>query len=77
MVIEHYINEHPRMPATLIYTKLIETGYIAKKDVGLSTIQRYVKRLKKDKNVIITSEMKRYEAQHVNDIWCCDAYLFF
>lgn len=77
LVIEHYINEHPRMPATLIYTKLIETGYIAKKDVGLSTIQRYVKRLKKDKNVIITSEMKRYEAQHVNDIWCCDTTYSF
>ena len=42
MAIVHYITEHPRIPATAIYEALISNGYIANKDVSLSTVSRFV-----------------------------------
>lgn len=76
-VINHYVVEHPRMPSTLIYKELIENHYITPKDISLSTITRYVGRLKKSKGTVMQAEMKRYEASHINDIWCCDTTYSF
>lgn len=76
-VIEHYVNKHPRMPATLIYDELIRNHYIEVSQISQSTITRYVTKLKKGKNIINHSEMKRYEASHINDIWCCDTTYSF
>lgn len=76
-VIEHYVDEHPRMPATLIYDELIRNHYIQVSEISQSTITRYVSKLKKGKNIINHSEMKRYEANHINDIWCCDTTYSF
>lgn len=76
-VIEHYVNKHPRMPATMIYEALISNHYISVNEVSCSTIQRYVTRLKRGKKIINHSEMKRYEASHINDIWCCDTTYSF
>lgn len=76
-VIEHYVTTHPRMPATLIYEALISNHYITLKDVSCSTVQRYVTKLKHNKEIINHSEMKRYEASHINDIWCCDTTYSF
>lgn len=76
-VINHYVVEHPRMPSTLIYKELIENHYITAKDISLSTITRYVGRLKKSKGTVMQAEMKRYEASHINDIWCCDTTYSF
>lgn len=76
-VINHYVENHPRMPATVIYSELIENHYITASDVSQATITRYVSRLKKDKSIINHSEMKRYEACHINDIWCCDTTYSF
>lgn len=77
MVINHYVENHPRMPATLIYDELIQNHYIQVSDVSEATISRYVSKIKKEKNVINHSEMKRYEASHINDIWCCDTTYSF
>lgn len=76
-VINHYVENHPRMPATVIYGELIENHYITASDVSQTTITRYVSKLKKDKSIINHSEMKRYEAYHINDIWCCDTTYSF
>lgn len=77
LVIKHYVDEHPRMPATLIYDELIRNHYIYVSEISQSTITRYVSKLKKDKSIINHSEMKRYEASHINDIWCCDTTYSF
>lgn len=71
-VVTHYLEEHPRMPATAIYEALLSNHYITRQDVSLSTITRMVKRLKKSMNIITRSEMKRYEMPGINDVWCCD-----
>lgn len=76
-VIEHYVDKHPRMPATLIYDELIKNHYIQVSEISQSTITRYVSKLKKGKSIINHSEMKRYEASHINDIWCCDTTYSF
>lgn len=76
-VIKHYVEKHPRMTATAIYDEMISNHYITYDDVSISTFTRYVTRLKADKGIINHSEMKRYEAEHINDIWCCDTTYSF
>lgn len=71
-IIEHYVNKHPRMPATVIYDEMIKNGHINYDQISITTFTRYVTKLKSGSEVITTSEMKRYEAQFINDIWCCD-----
>lgn len=46
-------NAFPRINATLIYHKLIEEGFISKKEVSISTVQRFIKHndLKSARNV--------------------------
>ena len=77
MAIVQYITEHPRIPATAIYEALISNGYIANKDVSLSTVSRFVSAYKKNKDISVVKEMRRYEAEHINDIWCCDTTYSF
>lgn len=76
-VIEQYITNHPRMPATMIYEALISNHYITIDEVSCSTVTRYVTKIKNKKEIINHSEMKRYEASHINDIWCCDTTYSF
>lgn len=76
-IIDHYIKEHPRMPASQIYNELLANHYITYDEVSLSTITRYVMKQKKNKGVITHSEMKRYEAGHINEIWACDTTYSF
>lgn len=77
LVINHYIDTHPRLPATSIFEALIKNGYIVHGDVSLSTINRYVSSYKKNKDIVSKSEMKRYELEHINDVWCCDTSYSF
>ena len=76
-IIKHYVEKHPRMPAAVIYDELISNHYITYKDVSVSTFTRYVSKIKNEKGVVTHSEMKRYEAEHINDIWCCDTTYSF
>lgn len=76
-VINHYVRKHPRMTATAIYDELIRNGYITFDQVCLNTFSRYVRKAKNNNEVITKPEMKRYEAEHINDIWCCDTTYSF
>lgn len=77
-IIKHYVDNHPRMPSTVIYEKMILNGYITLDEVSINTIQRYVKRIKQNKGSNTPLyEMKRYEAANINDIWCCDTTYSF
>lgn len=51
--IHNLINIFPKINATLIYHKLTEDGFINKKDVSLSTVQRFIKNndLKSARNI--------------------------
>ena len=65
--------EYPRIPATLIHQKLIENGTIQKGTVSLSTINRYVNRLNEEKGLLPQKDMRRYEREHINEVWCGDS----
>ena len=64
--------EYPRLPATLIYQKLLDNGTIKKSDVSLSTVTRYISKVKTDEHVP-GKEMLRYEVCHINEVWYGDS----
>lgn len=67
------LNSHPNVTATTIYEQMIRKSIIDSSDVSLSTVCRFVLNQRKvfhskTKDV----EMKRYEMENVNDVWCGD-----
>lgn len=76
-VIRHYVEHHPRMTAKGIYEEMIRNHYMKADEISYSAINRYVQRLKRDEKVVTKQELKRYEAEHVNDIWSCDTTYSF
>lgn len=68
----YYLKEYPRLPATQIYSKLINTGLIVKNEVSLSTITRYVSSIRKNNHLNPCVERRRYEREHINEVWCGD-----
>lgn len=70
--IVYYLKEYPRLPATQIYEKLIETTVINKDEISLSTITRFVSSYKKSNNQKPIVERRRYEREHINEVWCGD-----
>ena len=72
-VIHYYLTNYPRLPATVIYQKLNESGEIESTEVSLSTITREVSRQKKALKMISPGkDMRRYEREHINEVWCAD-----
>lgn len=71
--IEYLHTAYPRLPCTLILSKLIETGTVHKGEVSLSTVTRYVKRMASETNENNKVEYKRYELEHINDVWYGDS----
>lgn len=70
--ITYYVEEYPRLPATQIYEKLINTNEITSKELSLSTVTRFVSTIKKTKNLKPITEYKRYEKEHINEVWYGD-----
>ena len=70
--IAYYVEEYPRLPATQIYEKLISSNEIISKEMSLSTVTRFVSSLKKTKDLKPITEYKRYEKEHINEVWYGD-----
>lgn len=70
--IRYLHKEYPRLPATMIYEKLIQNGTITKRTVSLSTITRYISTLKKEDGNY-GKEFRRYELTHINEVWYGDS----
>lgn len=68
----YYINEFPRLPATQIYEKLKDHGLIVNKAPSLSTVNRFVNYYKVKENKKNITERKRYEKEHINEVWYGD-----
>lgn len=75
--IEHYVKERPRMGAVAIYDALINSNIIKMSDISVTTVYRCVKELKEKSCNVSKKELLRYEAEHVNDIWCADTTYSF
>ena len=71
--IKYLKEEYRRIPATLIHQKLIENGTIKPKEVSLSTVTRYVNQLALEKKYTNNTDMRRYEREHINEVWCGDS----
>lgn len=71
--IRYLKEEYPRLPATLIHQKLIENGTIENGSVSLSTINRFVNKLKEEQDLFPQKDMRRYEREHINEVWCGDS----
>lgn len=71
--IKFNLNEYPRIPATVIYQKLLDNNTITSKSVSLSTITRFVSKYKKDLKLNTNKDMRRYEKEHINELWCGDS----
>jgi transposase InsO family protein len=65
--------EYPRIPATLIHQKLIDNGTINKGNISLSTVNRFVNRVKLEEKITTNKDMRRYEREHINEVWCGDS----
>lgn len=71
--IEEIKSNFPLIPSTVIYTRLIEDGLINKRDISQSSISRFVKELDIKNNYKVNKEMRRYEKEHINELWCGDS----
>ncbi len=65
--------EYPRLPATLIHQKLIENGTIQSKEISLSTVNRFINKLKQEQPFHPEKDMRRYEREHINEVWYGDS----
>jgi len=65
--------EYPRLPATFIHQKLIDNGTLTKGEVSLSTITRFINKLKSQQKFTNNADMRRYEREHINEVWCGDS----
>ena len=70
--IKFYISNYPKISATAIYKHLIDTGTIKKSDISLSTVNRYVNHLHRTKKYTKNQDLRRYEMEHINQMWCGD-----
>lgn len=71
--IEYFVSEFPRLPAVQIYDKLTANGLVIHKSPSLSTVSRYTNKLKKTKGFINITERRRYEKEHINEVWYGDS----
>jgi transposase InsO family protein len=71
--IKYLKKEYPRIPATLVHQKLIDNGTITSGDVSLSTITRFVNMVKTEERITSNKDMRRYEREHINEVWCGDS----
>lgn len=69
--IQRLVKSYPKMTATAIYIRIIETGVIRQQEASLKTVQRYVKRLKETVPQS-AMERRRFCCAAPNDMWQSD-----
>ena len=64
--------ENHRKTATSIYNELISEGYISSDEVSLSTVIRFVGKIKNSLNICSGEDMRAFEMKYANDLWQID-----
>lgn len=64
--------ENFRKTATSIYNELIDEGLISSSEVSLSTVIRFVGKIKNKLNVVSGEDMRAFEMRYANDLWQID-----
>lgn len=62
----------PRLPSTEIHRIIISEG-VDMANISLSTVNRIVNRIKANNLFIPKDELRRYEREHINEVWCGDS----
>lgn len=70
--IRYLKKEHPRMTAAEIFRKLLADGSIHTGEVSRSTVERFVRCITEEAGAAVTKDMRRYEREHINEVWCGD-----
>lgn len=70
--IRYLKKEHPRMTAAEIFRKLRADGSIHTGEVSQSTVERFVRCITEEDGAAVTKDMRRYEREHINEVWCGD-----
>lgn len=70
--IRFLLSEHPRVSAAEIYRKLLADGDICPGQLSVSTVERFVRSVRREDNFTGNRDMRRYERPHINEVWYGD-----
>lgn len=70
--IRYLLDKYPRITAAETYRRLLSNGSIDIGEVSLSTIERFVRLVRKEDPEPQGKEMHRYERAHINEVWYGD-----
>lgn len=70
--IRYLLDKYPRITAAETYRRLLSNGSIDIGEVSLSTIERFVRLIRKEDPTPQGKEMHRYERAHINEVWYGD-----
>lgn len=70
--IRYLLDKYPRITAAETYRRLLSNGSIDIGEVSLSTIERFVRLVRKEDPAPQGKEMHRYERAHINEVWYGD-----
>lgn len=70
--IRYFKKEHPRMTAAEIFRRLRADGSIHTGEVSQATVERFVRCIMQEEGSAVTKDMRRYEREHINEVWCGD-----
>lgn len=71
-VIVNKKTENFRKTATSIYDELIKEGYITRDEASLSSVIRFVAKIKGKLNIANGEDMRAFEMKYANDMWQID-----
>ena len=71
-LIRYLIDKYPRITAAETYRQLLSSGSIDIGEVSLSTIERFVRLVRRENPISQGKEMHRYERAHINEVWYGD-----
>ena len=70
--IRYLKKNYPRMTAAEIHRRLLSDGSIHIGQVSLSTVERFVRMIRREEGMSADKDMRRYERPHINEAWYGD-----
>ena len=70
--IRYLLETYPKITAADIFRKLNEDGTIHSGQLSLSTVERFVRKVRREEGFSTGKDMRRYELEHVNAVWYGD-----
>lgn len=70
--IRFLLSEHPHITAAEIYRILLSGGSICLGQFSVTTVERFVRHVRKEEGTAQNKDMRRYEREHINEVWYGD-----